>query len=67
MNINILTIFPEIFEVLNSGVLSKAVKNKIISFDALDIRKNASNKAQSYRFKTIWGWRGNGYERRTNC
>ena len=24
MNINVLTIFPEIFEILNSGVISKA-------------------------------------------
>ncbi|MFL2722500.1 MAG: hypothetical protein ACJ0FJ_01960 [Gammaproteobacteria bacterium] len=67
MNINILTIFPEIFEVLNSGVLSKAIKNKIISFDALDIRKNASNKHNHIDSKPYGGGEGNGYERRTNC
>jgi tRNA (guanine37-N1)-methyltransferase len=58
MNINILTIFPEIFEVLNSGVLSKAVKNKIISFDALDIRKNASNKHNHIDSKPYGGGEG---------
>ena len=58
MNINILTIFPEIFEVLNSGVLSKAVKNKIISFDALDIRKNASNKHNHVDSKPYGGGEG---------
>ena len=58
MNINILTIFPEIFEVLNSGVLSKAIKNKIISFDALDIRKNASNKYNHIDSKPYGGGEG---------
>mgnify|MGYP003329239329 FL=1 len=58
MNINILTIFPEIFEVLNSGVLSKAIKNKIISFDALDIRKNASNKHKHVDSKPYGGGEG---------
>ena len=58
MNINILTIFPEIFEVLNSGVLSKAIKNKIISFDALDIRKNASNKHNHVDSKPYGGGEG---------
>jgi len=58
MNINILTIFPEIFEVLNSGVLSKAIKNKIISFDTLDIRKNASNKHNHVDSKPYGGGEG---------
>ena len=58
MNINILTIFPEIFEVLNSGVLSKAIKNKIISFDTLDIRKNASNKHNHIDSKPYGGGEG---------
>ena len=58
MNINILTIFPEIFDVLNSGVLSKAIKNKIISFDTLDIRKNASNKHNHVDSKPYGGGEG---------
>ena len=58
MNINILTIFPEIFDVLNSGVLSKAIKNKIISFDTLDIRKNASNKHNHIDSKPYGGGEG---------
>ena len=58
MNINILTIFPEIFDVLNSGVLSKAIKNKIISFNTLDIRKNASNKHNHVDSKPYGGGEG---------
>ena len=58
MNINILTIFPEIFDVLNSGVLSKAIKNKIISFDTLDIRKNSSNKHNHVDSKPYGGGEG---------
>ena len=34
MNINVLTIFPEIFEILNSGVISKAMKKDILSIKA---------------------------------
>jgi tRNA (guanine37-N1)-methyltransferase len=44
MNINVLTIFPEIFDILNSGVVSKAIKSKTLSINTKDIRKNAINK-----------------------
>ena len=43
MNINVLTIFPEIFEVLKSGVISKAMKKDILSVKPIDIRKNPRN------------------------
>ena len=39
MNINILTIFPEIFEVLNTGVIGQSIKKENISINCLDIRK----------------------------
>ena len=39
MNINVLTIFPEIFKVLNSGVISKAMKKDLLSINPMDIRK----------------------------
>ena len=44
MNINVLTIFPEIFDILNSGVVSRAIKSKTLSINTKDIRKNAVNK-----------------------
>ena len=44
MRINVITIFPEIFDILNVGVISKSLKNKIIKLDVRDLRKNATNK-----------------------
>ena len=55
MNINILTIFPEIFDALNSGVISKSLKNKIICLKTFDIRKNAVNKHNQVDSKPYGG------------
>ena len=58
MNINVLTIFPEIFEILNSGVISKAMKKDILSIKPLDIRKNATNKHKNVDSKPYGGGEG---------
>ncbi len=58
MNINILTIFPEIFNVLESGVVSKPIKNKLLSIQALDIRKNSVNKHNHVDSKPYGGGEG---------
>ena len=58
MNINVLTIFPEIFEILNSGVISKAMKKDILSIKAFDIRKNATNKHKNVDSKPYGGGEG---------
>ena len=58
MNINILTIFPEIFNVLESGVVSKPIKNKLLSIQALDIRKNSVNKHNHIDSKPYGGGEG---------
>ena len=44
MNINILTLFPEIFDIFESGVISKAIKKRLLLLNVLDIRKNSINK-----------------------
>lgn len=41
MNINIVTLFPEIFNALNYGILGKAVKNNIINPKIWDLKKFA--------------------------
>ena len=58
MNINILTIFPEIFNVLNSGVVSKPIKNKSLKLNTYDIRKNAVNKHNHVDAKPYGGGEG---------
>ena len=58
MNINILTIFPEIFNVLNSGVVSKPIKNKTLKLNTYDIRKNAVNKHNHVDAKPYGGGEG---------
>ena len=44
MNINVLTLFPEIFDIFESGVISKAIKKRFLLLNILDIRKNSINK-----------------------
>ena len=58
MNINVLTIFPEIFKVLNSGVISKAMKKDLLSINPTDIRKNATNKHKNVDSKPYGGGEG---------
>ena len=58
MNFNILTIFPEIFEVFNVGVISKSINKKMISINAFDIRKNSINKHNQIDSKPYGGGEG---------
>ena len=44
MKINILTIFPEMFEALNSSMLGKAIENGILEFNVVDIRDYTLDK-----------------------
>ena len=57
MKFNILTIFPEIFNVLNHGVISKAFK-KDLSINCYDIRENAINKHGQIDGKPYGGGEG---------
>ena len=58
MNINILTIFPEIFDILKSGVVTKPIKNKLLNIDLLDIRHNSVNKHNHVDSKPYGGGEG---------
>ena len=58
MRINVITIFPEIFDILNVGVISKSLKNKIIKLDVRDLRKNATNKHNNIDSKPYGGGEG---------
>ena len=58
MNINILTIFPEIFEILKFGVVSRSIKNKTLLINSLDIRANSVNKHKHIDAKPYGGGEG---------
>ena len=57
MKFNILTIFPESFNVLNHGVISKAFE-KNLSINCYDIRENAINKHGQIDGKPYGGGEG---------
>ena len=57
MKFNIVTIFPEIFNVLNHGVISKAFE-KNLSINCYDIRENAINKHGQIDGKPYGGGEG---------
>ncbi len=58
MNINILTIFPEIFEILKFGVVSRAIRNKTLLINSFDIRANSVNKHKHIDAKPYGGGEG---------
>jgi len=58
MNINILTIFPEIFDILKSGVVTKPIKEKTLNIELLDIRQNSVNKHNHVDSKPYGGGEG---------
>ena len=58
MNINILTIFPEIFEILKFGVVSRSIRNKILFINSFDIRANSVNKHKHVDSKPYGGGEG---------
>ena len=53
MNINILTIFPEIFDALNFGVVSKSLDKELLKVKTFDIRKNSINKHNQVDSKPV--------------
>jgi len=57
MKFNILTIFPEIFNVLNHGVISKAFEKNLL-INCYDIRENAINKHGQIDGKPYGGGEG---------
>ncbi len=58
MNINILTIFPEIFEILKFGVLSRSISNKTLLISLFDIRANSVNRHKHIDAKPYGGGEG---------
>ena len=58
MHINILTIFPEIFDIFNVGLISKSIKKKLIKINTFDIRENSVNKHNHVDSKPYGGGEG---------
>ena len=58
MNINILTIFPEIFEILKFGVVSRSISNKTLLINLFDIRANSVNRYKHIDAKPYGGGEG---------
>ena len=58
MNINILTIFPEIFEILKFGVVSRSISNKTLLISLFDIRANSVNRHKQIDAKPYGGGEG---------
>ena len=58
MNFNILTIFPEIFDIFNVGLISKSIKKKLIKINTFDIRENSVIKHNHVDSKPYGGGEG---------
>lgn len=58
LNIHVMTLFPEMFEPLKLSILGRAIKNNILSVDAVNIRDYAFNKHNSVDDYTYGGGAG---------
>lgn len=58
MNIHVMTLFPEMFDSLKLSILGRAIKNNIISIDAVNIRDYAFNKHNKVDDYTYGGGAG---------
>lgn len=58
MNIHVMTLFPEMFDTLKLSILGRAIKNNIISLEAVNIRDFAFNKHNSVDDYTYGGGAG---------
>ena len=58
MNINIITLFPEIFVALNSGLLGQAIERKDITINLLNLRDCSMNKHGQVDDKPYGGGEG---------
>ena len=58
MNIHVMTLFPEMFESLKLSILGRAIKNNIISIEAVNIRDYAFNKHNKVDDYTYGGGAG---------
>lgn len=58
MKIHVMTLFPEMFESLKLSILGRAIKNNIISINAVNIRDYAFNKHNSVDDYTYGGGAG---------
>ena len=58
MNINILTIFPEIFSFFDHGLVGQSISTGNVNLNCLDIRKNSINKHRQIDAKPYGGGEG---------
>ena len=58
MNIHVMTLFPEMFDAIKQSILGRAIKNNIISVDAINIRDFAFNKHNKVDDYTYGGGAG---------
>ena len=58
MNIHVMTLFPEMLDSLKLSILGRAIKNNILSIDAVNIRDYAFNKHNSVDDYTYGGGAG---------
>ena len=58
MNINIITLFPEIFEALNYGLLGQAIEREDIKINIFNLREHQINKHGQVDYKPYGGGQG---------
>jgi len=58
LNVHVMTLFPEMFEPLKLSILGRAIKNNILSVEAVNIRDYAFNKHNSVDDYTYGGGAG---------
>ena len=64
MKIDILTLFPEMFDILRTSIIGKAVENGIININTINIRDFSESKHKKVDDTPYRWWSRNGYKTR---
>lgn len=64
MKIDILTLFPEMFEPIKQSIIGKAVKKNLININLINIRDFSKEKHKKVDDTPYRWWSRNGYKTR---
>ena len=66
MKFDVLTLFPEMFEILNQSIIVKEKEKKLIDINLINIRDFSKDKHKKVDDTPYRWWCRNGYEARCN-
>ena len=67
MKFSVLTLFPEMFEIIKTSIIKKAIEKDLIQLELINIRDFSKNSYNQVDDTPYGGGARNGYETRRCC